>query len=178
MAGTNPELVVAAVIGRAHAASHGARLRAAGAARRGTAGQRSCSPARAPASLPLRSGPGRHHGGPPPRARTPAASSAPARRRRPTATTRPGLSGQHSPSRGTAPVQGAPATRVRQIQDAKVKPALRAATPRLLARTVRRPCSRRSFASGVDLYQGRLRPAAGALAGPWRPGPARPILHL
>ena len=54
MAGTNLELVVAAVIGRAHAASHGARLQAAGAARRGTAGQRSCSPARAPGTaLPL-----------------------------------------------------------------------------------------------------------------------------
>ena len=65
---------------------------------------------RAPGSLPLSSCSGRHHGGPPPRVRTPAASSAPARRRRPAATTRPGLSGPLSPSRGTAPVQGAPAT--------------------------------------------------------------------
>ena len=80
------------------------------------------SPRRGPASLPLPPCPGRHHGGPPPRARTPAASSVPARRRRPAATTRPGLSGQRPPSRGTAPVQGVPATRVRQVHDAKVCP--------------------------------------------------------
>jgi hypothetical protein len=63
-----PELVVAAVIGRAHAASRGVRLQAAGAARRGTAGQRSRSPAftspgGAPGSMPLSSCSGSHPSG-------------------------------------------------------------------------------------------------------------------
>ena len=109
MAGRNPELVVAAVTGRAHAASRGARLQAAGAARRGTAG-RDPQPGlhsrrRAPASLPLRSCPGRHHGGPPPRP-APRGKLSFCRRRR-AATTRPGLLASAPPSRGTAPVQGA-----------------------------------------------------------------------
>jgi hypothetical protein len=115
MAGRKPELVVAAVTGRAHA---GESLCAA-AGRRGCPPwyrrpeipQPACaSPRRAPGSLPLSSRSGRHHGGRPRRVRTPAASPAPARRRRPAATTRPGLSSLPPPSRGIAPVQGAPAT--------------------------------------------------------------------
>jgi hypothetical protein len=67
------------------------RAGARGESRCAAAGRRGCPPwyrrpeipqpglhsrRRAPASLPLRSCPGRHHGGPPPRAGTPAASSA------------------------------------------------------------------------------------------------------